>query len=453
MITGYLVATILTASARAQNLDFSVSPSPVGSGARAAGMADAFVGLADDATAASWNPAGLIQLERPEVSVVGAFNYFTEQIHSGDDRFSEPSATDFRSELNFLSFTYPFSLPVINRNITLSVSYQKKYQFGRDFGLDADLSFVNQFDQNVQQFRTFDFTQSGGLATITPAIAIELTHTLSIGAAFNLWRSSFFSQNDWERELVVTNEVSIDGTPVPTTVRTAQERYNDLSGENFTIGALWTPNQRWSIGARYDTGWTGDVNFSAREFGTNTPLQESSEDRHLTFPDSFTIGVAHRFNDRLTMSFDVTFTDWNDFVLTDGSGAKTSLITGEDTDSPDATHLDITHTIRLGAEYVFVPKQPKEQLKQLWTVRGGLYYNEEPASNRPDSGGSGDGAPDQYLGVAAGFGVQAFQRVNIDVGYQARFGWDVESDRISGLSGFGEDVIQHRLLISAVIYF
>ena len=195
------------------------------------------------------------------------------------------------------------------------------------------------------------------------------------------------------------------------------------------------------------------MHYSAREFGTNTPFQELSEDRQLKFPDSLTIGAACRFNDRLTMSFDMTFTDWNDFVLTDGSGAKTSLVTGEDTNSPDATHLDTTHTVRLGAEYVFIPKQPKEQLKQLWTVRGGLFYNEEPASNRPDSGGPGDGEPDKYLGVAAGFGVQAFQRVNIDVGYQARFGWDVESDCISGLSGFNEDVIQHRLLISAVIYF
>ena len=42
----------------------SSPPSPVGSGARAAGIGSAFVAVADDATAASWNPAGLVQLER-----------------------------------------------------------------------------------------------------------------------------------------------------------------------------------------------------------------------------------------------------------------------------------------------------------------------------------------------------------------------------------------------------
>jgi hypothetical protein len=47
------------------------SINPVGSGARAIGMGGAYIGVADDATAASWNPGGLIQLERPEVSIVG----------------------------------------------------------------------------------------------------------------------------------------------------------------------------------------------------------------------------------------------------------------------------------------------------------------------------------------------------------------------------------------------
>jgi hypothetical protein len=41
-----------------------------GAGARAAGMGGAFTAVADDATAASFNPAGLAQLLVPEASVV-----------------------------------------------------------------------------------------------------------------------------------------------------------------------------------------------------------------------------------------------------------------------------------------------------------------------------------------------------------------------------------------------
>lgn len=42
----------------------------MGLGARPFGMGGAFVGLADDGTAAYWNPAGLIQLEKPEASLM-----------------------------------------------------------------------------------------------------------------------------------------------------------------------------------------------------------------------------------------------------------------------------------------------------------------------------------------------------------------------------------------------
>src|SRR4029450_3873244 len=55
------------------SLNFATSPAPVGSGARAQGKAQAFIAIADDATAASYNPAGLVQLQQPEVSIVGAY--------------------------------------------------------------------------------------------------------------------------------------------------------------------------------------------------------------------------------------------------------------------------------------------------------------------------------------------------------------------------------------------
>src|SRR5262245_49426808 len=61
------------------SLNFATSPSPVGSGARAVGRGTAFIGVADDATAASHNPGGLVQLQRPEVSVVGSYFLRFEQ--------------------------------------------------------------------------------------------------------------------------------------------------------------------------------------------------------------------------------------------------------------------------------------------------------------------------------------------------------------------------------------
>ena len=94
-----MVLTHLHGAALAQppgNIEITSSPNPVGSGARALGMGGAFIAVADDATAASWNPGGLVQLERPEISAVGegfhrkennSFADFPEA--SGDQTVSE----------------------------------------------------------------------------------------------------------------------------------------------------------------------------------------------------------------------------------------------------------------------------------------------------------------------------------------------------------------------------
>jgi hypothetical protein len=53
-------------------------------GARSMGFGGAFVALADDATAALANPAGLVQLARPEVSIEGRrWSYSTPFVQSG----------------------------------------------------------------------------------------------------------------------------------------------------------------------------------------------------------------------------------------------------------------------------------------------------------------------------------------------------------------------------------
>ena len=72
----------------------------LGVGARALGMGGAFLARADDATAASWNPAGLSYLRRPEVSIVG--NYLAANSSVGLDRTEGTAST-----LDFLAVTYP----------------------------------------------------------------------------------------------------------------------------------------------------------------------------------------------------------------------------------------------------------------------------------------------------------------------------------------------------------
>ena len=112
-----------------QSLKITSAPNVVGSGARALGMGGAFIAVADDATAASWNPGGLTQLERPEISIVYDWDTFSEDFSSG----AHPELSgdqDIRLDgINYLSVAYPIPWTVGGRNLVVSLNYQRQYDF------------------------------------------------------------------------------------------------------------------------------------------------------------------------------------------------------------------------------------------------------------------------------------------------------------------------------------
>ena len=73
LILLFLVASQFRVDLYGQLVEIGTSPNPVGSGARAMSKGNAFIAVADDATAASWNPGGLTQLQEPEWSFAVEF--------------------------------------------------------------------------------------------------------------------------------------------------------------------------------------------------------------------------------------------------------------------------------------------------------------------------------------------------------------------------------------------
>src|SRR5947207_8864896 len=63
-------------------------------GARSLGMGGAFIGLADDASAAEANPAGLTILRKPEISIEGR-NYQEQQILTTSGTYPDLKRTAF----------------------------------------------------------------------------------------------------------------------------------------------------------------------------------------------------------------------------------------------------------------------------------------------------------------------------------------------------------------------
>jgi len=84
-----------------RDLDF------LGGGARARGMGGAFLALSDDASAASWNPAGLVQLDKIQTS----FSLLTTSLNNQyDNSFSSFSFDKTKSTISYASFLLPLKL-------------------------------------------------------------------------------------------------------------------------------------------------------------------------------------------------------------------------------------------------------------------------------------------------------------------------------------------------------
>ncbi len=156
---------------------------PVGAGARAAGRSFAFIGKADDATAASHNPGGLTQLENPEISAGGFF-------FLRDKRSDDSSDASFENQLfninrpTFLSIVLP-PAKLLGRKLVLSVQYQRPFELKQ--AVDATVPLVDATMPLEEISSDFSYRRNGSLVNIAPAVAMQVTKDLSVGVAFNIW--------------------------------------------------------------------------------------------------------------------------------------------------------------------------------------------------------------------------------------------------------------------------
>jgi long-subunit fatty acid transport protein len=438
------------------------TPTPVGAGARAAGMANAFVAIADDASAASWNPAGLVQLERPEFSMVADYLSTRDEFRSSVQPEMDGAHAFDSASLNFLSFVYPLPRPVLGRNVALSLSYQRRYDFNRAFDGRVITAQGAPGGAVLGQDARLEFSQSGGLGALVGTLAFEVTKKLSLGVSLNLWRSSLIGGDGWEQTTRVNSRFTA-GSSLSLSRGYSKETYEDIRGESFAIGALWHATSRLSFGLRYDSPLHADADYTSFDrdlrfvpFRAASNIASLRETRELRFPATLSLGAAFRASDRWTVALDISRTDWSDVYAKSGRGAKFSLVDGADLNNPlRRTDFDPVFAVRLGAEHVFLPKQRGETLDYLWSLRGGVFLEQEPASGRNPRRffAPGDGAPDSFYGATLGVGLLLKQRVNIDMAYQYRFGDNINGDLNPGVAGFRADEDSHRLVVSTVVYF
>ena len=408
------------------------SINPVGSGARALGMGGGFIAVADDATAASWNPGGLIQLETPEISAVGAWFHRTEDNTFGTHPEASGSQETTNANLNYLSAVHPFRL--LNHNMVVSLNYQHLYDFSRDWRLEA---YSKTDETATQEIR---FEEQGSLSAIGLAYAVQITPKVSFGLTLNFWEDSL-TDNEWKVSSKWETSGVDDG--IAYTVTNSDKETYSFSGLNANLGMLWNVNAHLAVGAVLKTPFTADIDYDRTstysvtypdypEANLPPDTRKTSENRELDMPLSYGIGAAYRFSDVLTISADIYRTVWDDFVLKDADGNKTSPITNK---PASQSSVDPTHQVRVGAEYLHITG------KYVIPFRGGVFLDPKPA----------EGSPDNYYGISLGSGI-ARGRIVFDAAYQYRFGQDVGANLLKDYD-FSQDVSEHTVYASVIFHF
>jgi len=415
----------------AQSVSISSSPNPVGSGARAIGMGGAFIGVADDATAASWNPGGLIQLETPEISVVVSYNHRTEDTtYMAFPEASGPQSIS-TTEINYISFSYPFSL--FAKNMVFSLNYQHLYDFNKT------VAYAYTYSSGILTLNnSLDYKQEGAFRAVSPAFAVQITPKLSLGFTLNFWED-LFEDNGWESNYHSSGTGTLAGDPFISSVDIREKYQMEGFNLNYNIGFLWNINNTFTLGGvfksplsaslRHDYHYVDSITFPASSSSNQVNL---TEDVTLDMPMSYGMGLAVRLSDAFTVDVDIYRTEWGDYALRRADGTESNPITGKPQSQSD---IGATTQVRIGGEYLVIGN------KMVIPLRAGVFYDPEPSEKNPDD----------FMGFSLGTGI-AYKSMVYDVAYQYRFGRDVRTATV-GDETSSQDVDQHTVYVSFIYHF
>lgn len=395
-----------------------------GSGARAFGMGGAFLARADDATAASWNPAGLSYLRAPELSVVWADSSLGNRKVDASGLLVENDQRSGHAP-DFLAATFPIELGSLNGAAQLS--YQRIISFNAERTIaEPDRLRIVQSD--------------GGFDVLTFGSGWQFSRRFRAGLTINRWLNGY--RQTIER-------------PAPRMVPTRQNSNFTLSGWNLQVGVIWSPRESLNLGAVIKTGFSGNAKLARSRVdlftavdGTTFPTTNaySRPDLVLNFPGAAGFGVSWRPRSNLTISLDYTRTFWSKGRINNFFTLPSTLPDDEAPPVPtfptdffpllpyptlnDFGQKD-TEQVRMGVEYVIIGRRLK------WPLRAGYFsdgqYFRDASGHAP-----------RFTGLTGGAGV-ILGPFLLDVAYVSERGSYTDFD-------LNRNTIRSHRLFASLIY-
>jgi long-chain fatty acid transport protein len=295
-------------------------------GARATGMASAFAGLADDATAIFYNPGGLaFTRDRGEIIVV-AKQYFPEHTYTTPEGERTVSRNPtFLPEL--------FVYRRLGERLAVGLGIYTPYAGGgiewqaQDVGLHVDGAVA--------------------ITSFSPTVSYKITDWLAAGLNLN----GYYAQSDQSYE----NPSA--GPTEPSAFSSDEEDFKF----SYSAGLFVKPGDRWSAGVTYHAPSSMNLNGSAE---LDTLIFSGTYDSATRFQLPFwtAVGAAWHATEDWTLTAEWDWFDWSRMDSLEKTIYGTPF---GDLSEEQFTGFQDSYYLQFGTEYT---------LSERFTLRGGASY-------------------------------------------------------------------------------
>ena len=450
----FVCAALLALPLAAQNVDIEALSGLQfnfgNPGARSLGMGGAFLGLADDASAAEANPAGLTILRKPEISIE-LRNYQEQQLFTTSGTFPDVERTAFTHYSNrvvpsFASAVFPvkkftfgayYHEPLNNQgggvvaprfNEITGQQESKTPNFflpgaGGDPITEAECDRLRNTTGNPSacvEFRVDPFISALDVRQRTFGIAaawqVHPKFSVGVTARYQRFREAAFTFRF--DQFFNPSTISVQATAKADGEDVTIEEVDDIT---FGVGFKWAPSDKFSAGGVYKKGPQFNTPLFFAGAATDGEFLQIA-DTKFHIPDTMGLGISFRPLPVLTLNLDAVRVTYSN--LTDDFVASAADV--RDLQENPFLAEDVTE-IHFGVEYFFPTKIPV-------AIRGGFWR--DPAHsvtwrgplNRPEFIAEAllfpEGEAQNHFSIGAGL---AWPRFQIDAAYDSSDTYKVAS--------------------------
>ncbi len=300
-------------------------------GTKAMGMANAFTAVADDASAAWYNPAALAFQDDSSLTVGGQYVIPTVEYTSPAGVLSTMDKKNHLIPFAYISYNHD-DLPV-----TLGLAVNAP------FGLSTDWTNSGAPFDPLTGGITFSEIQ---MINLNPVVSYKLNDRLSIAAGIMYYK---------------LNKVAFDSTIL------TQHGNGDGWGGN---AALFYRGDAFDVGVTYRSRVKVDVKGTATGIGAFAPFGSTSVTTSITLPDMASVGVAFHPADDWLVSAQYDWVNWKTFDQLNFTRAAAIGPIG--TSTIVAENWKASNSFSVGAEWAYNEKM---------RARFGYAYEQTPVND------------------------------------------------------------------------